>query len=48
MQVHINVTERNSNFGIKVCFALNRTLKNCCIPQEKERTLRVKNQSEVS
>ena len=36
------VRERNSNFGIEDCFALNRTLKYCHIPQEKERTLRVK------
>ena len=37
------VAERNSNFGIEDCFTLNCTLKYCCIPQEKERTLRVKN-----
>ena len=37
------VTERNYNFGIEDCFALNRTLKYCRIPQEKERTIRVKN-----
>ena len=42
-QVDIYVTVRNSNFGIEDCFALNRTLKYCNIPQEKERTLRVKN-----
>ena len=39
----MDVTERNFNFRIEDCFALNRTLKYCCSPQEKERTLRVKN-----
>ena len=43
MYVCMYVTERNSNFGIEDCFALNRTLKFCCIPQGKRRTLRVKN-----
>ena len=40
---NIYVRERNSNFGIEDCFALNCTLKYCCISQEKKRTLRVKN-----
>ena len=39
----IYVMERNSNFGIEVCFALNCTLKYCRISHEIKCTLRVKN-----
>ena len=43
LKMLIYVTERNSNFGIVDCFALNCTLKYCRISQGKKHTLRVKN-----
>ena len=38
----IYVTEKNCNFDVEDCLALNCTLKYFCISPEKERTLRVK------